>query len=90
MIFLFIYVMENLPICQDLEILYDDVYWSYDMYILEMYDLYPLRLLMNLIYACCLNIDVKAYNVYFLNKCFIRVFYRFNRNMALQPQPATQ
>jgi len=39
---------------------YDDVYWSYDMYILEMYDLYPLRLLMNLIYACCRILDVKT------------------------------
>jgi len=26
-----------------------------DMYILEMYDLHQLRLLMNFIYACCLN-----------------------------------
>jgi len=34
---------------------YDDVYWSYDMYILEMYDFYPLRLLKNFIYACYLN-----------------------------------
>jgi len=52
--------MEIFPICRDLEILYDDVYWSYNMYILEMYDLYPLRLLMNFIYACCLNFDVKT------------------------------
>jgi len=49
-----IYVVEILPICRDLEILYD-VYWSYDMYIFEMYDLYPLRLLRNFIYACCWN-----------------------------------
>jgi len=31
--------MQILPIFRDLEILYVDVYWSYDMYILEMYDL---------------------------------------------------
>jgi len=36
----------------------DDVYWSYDMYILEVYDFYPLRLLRNFIYAYCLNFDV--------------------------------
>jgi len=41
------YVVEILPICRDLEILYDDVYMSYDMYILEMYVLYLLRLLKN-------------------------------------------
>jgi len=49
------YIMEILPICQDLKILYVDVWWSYDMYILETYDLYPLRLLRNFIYACYLN-----------------------------------
>ena len=49
------YIMEILPMCWDLEILYVDVWWSYRMYILEMYDLYPLRLLRNFIYACYLN-----------------------------------
>jgi len=60
MFLLDLFAMEILPICRDLEILYDDVYWSYDMYILKTYDLYPLRLLRNLIYACCLNFDVNT------------------------------
>jgi len=47
--------MEILPICRDLEILYVDVWWSYDMYILEMYDLYRQWLLKNFIYACYLK-----------------------------------
>jgi len=62
---------------------YDDVYWSYDMYILEMYDFYPLRLLMNFIYACYLNLMWRR-GVYFLNIYIIRVYYRFNRNRALE------
>ena len=61
---------------------YDDVYWSYDMYILEMYDFYPLRLLRNFIYACYLNLMWRR-AVYFLNIYIIRVYYRFNRNRAL-------
>jgi len=72
-----------LPICRDLGDFYDDVYWSYDMYILEMYDLYPLRLLRNFIYACYLNLMWRR-GVYFLNIYIIRVYYRFNRNRALQ------
>jgi len=60
MFLLDLFVMEILPICRDFEILYDDVYWSYDMYILEMYDFYPLRLLRNFIYACRLNYCVKT------------------------------
>jgi len=55
-----IYVVEILIMYRDLEILYDDVYWSYDMYILEMYDLYPLQLLRNFIYACCWNFELKT------------------------------
>ena len=45
------------------------------MYILEMYDIYPLRYLRNF------------YNfgdVYFLNICVILVFYRFNKNKVLR------
>ena len=61
---------------------YDDVYWSYDMYILEMYDFYPLRLLRNFIYTCYLNLMWRR-DVYFLNIYIIRVYYRFNRNRAL-------
>jgi len=61
---------------------YDDVYWSYDMYILEMYEFYPLRLLRNFIYACYLNLMCRR-GVYFLNIYIIRVYYRFNINKAL-------
>ena len=38
-------VFENWPICRDLEILYDDVYWSHGMYTWRCIILYPLRLL---------------------------------------------
>jgi len=65
---------EFLPMCRDLEILYDDVYWSYGMYILEMYDLYPLWLLRNFIYACYLYFveDVASISwIYASFVCFI-------------------
>jgi len=66
--------MEILPICRVLEILYVDVYWSYDMYILEMYELYPLRLLK--IYICMLKFVFVDYVasiswIYVLFACFI-------------------
>ena len=74
--------MEIFPICRDLEILHDDVYWSYDMYILEMCDLYLLHSCLNF-YACYILGNFWRSDVYFLNKCFIRVFYRL-KNRALQ------
>ena len=54
--------------------LYDDVYWTHDMYTLEMYDLYPLRLLR--IYICMLKFifvdDVASISwIYTLFACFI-------------------
>jgi len=52
MFLLDLFVIEIWPLCRDLEFLYDDVYRSHGMYTLEMHDLYPLRLLMNFIYAC--------------------------------------
>jgi len=82
MFLLDLFVIEIRPICRDLEILYDDVYWSHGMYTLEMYDLYPLRLLR--IYLYMLYDICWRRSVYFLNKCFIRVFYRFSRNRVLQ------
>jgi len=74
--------MEILPICRDLEILYDDVYWSYDMYILEMYDLYPCDC-WEILYMHVVWILMCRRSVYFLNIYIIRVYYRFNRNRAL-------
>ena len=74
MFLLDLFVIEIWPICRDLEILYDDIYWSHGMYTLEMYDLY-------------VHAKICFWwwrSVYFLNICFIRVFYRFNRNRALQ------
>ena len=69
-----IYVVEFFPM-SGLGDFYDDVYWSYDMYILEMYDFYPLRLLKNSIYACYLNLMCRR-GVYFLNIYIIHVYYR--------------
>jgi len=40
----------------------------------------------NFINACHLDFLMCRRSVYFLNKCFIRVFYRFNRSRALQYQ----
>jgi len=57
--------------------------WVYDVYILEMYVIYPLRLLINFIYACCFEIYWRR-SVYFLNNCIFRVLYCFNRSRALQ------
>jgi len=51
--------------------------------LLEMYVIYPLRLLRNFI----LHVVFEFYwrrNVYFLNIRIIRVFYCFNRKRALQ------
>ena len=68
-----LFIIEIWPICRDLEILYD-VYWSDDMYTLEMYDLYPLRLIK--IYICMLKFafvdDVVSISwIYTLFACFI-------------------
>jgi hypothetical protein len=41
------------------------------------------------IYACCM-FGVDRRSVYFLNICYIRVFYRFNRNRALQHAPSVR
>jgi len=67
------YVVEILPICRDLEILYDDVYMSYDMYILEMYVLYLLRLLKNFYMHVLRSIeDVTSISwIFVLFACFI-------------------
>jgi hypothetical protein len=56
---------------------------DHGIYILEMYDLYPLRLL-RYFYICMLFWILLRRSIYFSNICFIRVFYRFNRNKALQ------
>jgi len=66
--------MEILSICRVLEILFMDVCWSYDMYTLVMYDLYPLRLLMNLINACCMIFVEDVASISWINvlfACFI-------------------
>jgi len=47
-----------------------------------MYDLYPLRSCLNF-HARYILVNFWRRDVYFLNKCFIRGFYRFNRNRAL-------
>jgi len=75
------YVMEILFIYWDLEILYVDVWWFYDMYTLVMYDLCPLRLFRIFIKTCCL---IFVEDVASISWIFIRMFYRFNRNRALQ------
>jgi len=74
MFLLDLFVIEIWPICRDLEILYDDVYWSHGMYTLEMYDLYPLWLLR--IYIGMLKFvfvdDVASISwIYALFACFI-------------------
>jgi len=48
-----------------------------------MYVIYLLRGCLNF-YACYIMVNFWRRSVYFLNKYFIRVFYRFNRNKALQ------
>ena len=86
-------VVEILPICRVLKILYGDVCWFYDLYILKMYVLYPLRLLRNFIYACCFEIFCRC-SVYFLNialfACFIALIevgrYRCCRHRQYQSQ----
>ena len=72
--FCWIYVVEILPIGRDLEILYDDVYWSHGMYNLEMYNLYALRLLRNFIYACW---------YYLLKTCFMCTIFLYSINQTL-------
>lgn len=82
MFLLDLFVIEILPMRRDLETLYDDVYWSHGMYTWRC-----------MIYIRCdcweilyMHVDVICWrrSVYFLNLCFIRVFYRFNINRALQ------
>jgi len=77
------YIMESLFICRDLRILYDDVRWFYDMYIFG--DLcYISTATVDEFYTYMLFEIYWRRNVYFLNICIIRVFYRFNRSRALQ------
>ena len=54
-----------------------------------MYDLYMLHSYLNF-YAHYILVNFWRRDVYFLNKCFIRVFYRFNGNRALQKQHRKQ
>jgi len=79
----FVYVVEILLMCRDLEILCIDVLRVYDMYTWRCMLYIPLRSCLNF-YACYILVNFWRRSVYFLNKCFIRVFYRFNRNRALQ------
>ena len=67
-------VIEIWPICRELEILFDDVYWSHDMYTWRCIILYLLRLL-RIIYACYHFVICWWRDDYFLNKCFIRVAF---------------
>jgi hypothetical protein len=68
------------------------MYYDHDMFMLDLCDLYPLRLLRYYIHThthththVCLDFGICVrLSVYFLNICYIRVFYRFNRNRALQ------
>ena len=74
MFLLDLFVIVIWHIFRDLEILYDDVYWSHGMYTLEMYDLYPLWLLR--IYIGMLKFvfvdDVASISwIYALFACFI-------------------
>jgi hypothetical protein len=57
----------------------------------ELFDLYLLRLLRYFIYIhVCLDFGFCVRrSVYFLNICYICVFYRFNRNRALQKTKST-
>ena len=56
--------------------------WSLWHVYLEMYVIYPLRSCLNF-YACYIWVNFCRRDIYFLNNCIIRVFYRFNRNRAL-------
>jgi len=77
-----IYVVEFLPICRDLEIfmmMYIDlmtcIFWRCMTFI--RCDCW------GILYMHVVSFFVWRRSVYFLNICFIRVFYRFNRNRAL-------
>jgi hypothetical protein len=50
---------------------------------MEMYDYMSAATVEIYIYACKLLFSLRR-RVYFLNICYIRVFYRLNRNRALQ------
>jgi hypothetical protein len=59
------------------------VYFDHGMY-LRNYMFCSLRLLRYFVYMHVEFLDCVRRSVYFLNICYIRMFYRFNRNMALQ------
>jgi len=75
-------LLRILPLYRDLEILYIDVFGVYDMYTWRC--MLYIRCVVVWIFMHVIFLEnFCRHNVYFLNKCFIRVFYRFNRNMAL-------
>jgi len=77
-----IYVVEFLPICRDLEtftMMYIDlmtcIFWKCMTFIrCDCWGILYMHVVWIFVWRC---------SVYFLNRCFIRVFYRFNRNRAL-------
>jgi len=68
------HVVEFLPICRDLEILYGDVCWFHDRYIFFGGECYISAATVEQFYICMLFEIFWRHNVYFLNICVIRVF----------------
>jgi hypothetical protein len=75
--------VEICPLVGTWRILYDDVFLTMVCICWRYINCIPLWLLRYFIYAWWLWILLRR-SVYFLNICYIRVFYRFNRNRALQ------
>jgi len=76
-------LIEILPICRVLEILCIDVFGVYDMYSWRC--MLCIRCVVVWIFMHVIFVEKFWWrDFYFLNKCFLRVYYRFNRNRALQ------
>jgi len=75
-------LLRLLLICWDWDLFFDVFYHAYDMAILEMYANYLLQRFRE-------NFSMHVFenywrrDIYFLNICITRVFYRFNRSRAL-------
>jgi len=79
----FFYVVEILPMCWDLDIIFSvDVFMSWWHGYLR-YMLYFCCDVLLLKFLCMSMVNYWRRGVYFLNICYIHVIYRFNRSRAL-------
>ena len=85
-LWIYLYVVEILPIYRVLNILFMDVFMSWWHDYLRCTLFFRCDVLLLKFYACRLRIIWRR-DIYFLNNCYICVFYRFNKSRALHSTP---